>query len=246
MKRLSWFLLIWLAAPSGAQAAEITVSAAASLKEAFAEIAAGYQRRYPEATIRLNTAASGVLVRQLAQGAPVDVIATADEAVMDQAAARRLIVPDSRRIFARNRLVLAVPSKAVPPPDLAALRQPSIRRIAIGRPQSVPAGTYAQAALQRAGLYDRLAPKFVHTQNVRQALDYVARGEADAAFVYRTDALRQPQRLRIAFTVDTGPVRYPIAVGAASPQQWEARRFVSHVLSQEGQAVLRRHGFEAP
>lgn len=240
--------LVLLAAAPSAFAAEITVSAAASLKDAFGEIAKQYQRQHPDVQVRLNTAASGVLLQQLARGAPVDVLATADEATMDKAAAQNLIVQNGRKTFARNSLVLVVPKKAKSMPNsLNVLRQPEIRRIALGRAQSVPAGAYAQAALQQAGLFAALSSKYVYTQNVRQALDYVARGEVDAAFVYRTDAQLQQNRLVIAMTVPLQKsVSYPIAVTASSKQVEQARRFQAYVLSPQGQAVLKKYGFVSP
>lgn len=246
LKRLTWLALCF-AAPA-AFAADITVSAAASLKDAFGEIARQYQQQYPDAKVKLNTAASGVLLQQLAQGAPVDVLATADEATMDKAAEQKLIVPSGRQTFAHNSLVLVVPKKAKGvPKSLNALQQPEIGRIAIGKPQSVPAGAYAQTALQQAGLFASLQAKYVYTQNVRQALDYVARGEVDAGFVYRTDAQLQQDKLTIAMTVPTGkPVSYPLAVTAASKQPAEAQRFVAYVLSPKGLAVLKKYGFSRP
>src|SRR5690606_11376501 len=97
--------------PPGAAGAELTVSAAASLGDVFKELAVQFERDVPGATVRLNVAASGVLLQQMAHGAPVDVLASADQATMDEAAARRLIDPSSRRDFAANSLVVAVPAR---------------------------------------------------------------------------------------------------------------------------------------
>lgn len=226
-------------------AAEITVSAAASLKEAFGELVRGYEQRYPDAKVKLNTAASGVLLRQLAQGAPVDVLATADEATMDKAAAQQLIRSSERKTFAHNALVLVVSKRSrYLPKSLNDLRRPEIARIAIGNPASVPAGAYARSALLRAGVFEQLSGKYVYTQNVRQALDYVARGEVDAGFVYRTDARLQGDKLLIALTVPTAePVSYAVAPTAASRQSEEAKRFCAYLLSSQGRAVLQQYGF---
>ncbi len=133
------------------------------------------------------------------------------------------------------------------PRTLAELAQPSIRRIAIGVPASVPAGRYARAVLEQAGLWPQVEAKTVGAQSVRQALDYVARGEVDAGFVYATDAATMPGRVRVAFTVATpAPVRYPIAVVAASREAVPAQAFAAYVLSAPAQAILRRHGFGRP
>ena len=175
---------VLLALSLNVSAEEITVSAAASLKEAFGEIAAQYQQKYPDAKINLNTAASGVLLQQIAQGAPADVFASADEATMDKAAAQNLIQANTRKTFAHNSLVLITPKNSslriTKPADLL---NNAVRHVAVGKPESVPAGAYTKAALTQQNVWDALQSKVVYTQNVRQALDYVTRGEADAGFV---------------------------------------------------------------
>ena len=250
MRRFSQtaLMLALACAALSAQAKEITVSAAASLKEAFQEINTAYGRAHPDTQIRLNTAASGVLLQQLVQGAPVDVLATADQETMDKAAEANVIAPASRRTFALNDLVLIQPKSAsVRVNTLQDLSKPQVQRVAVGNPASVPAGRYTKAALEKAGLWQAVEGKMISTQNVRQALDYVSRGEVDAGFVYRTDAVLQQSRLNIAATVPTvKPVSYPLAVVAASTHKAEAQRFVQYVLSANGQNVLRKYGFSKP
>ncbi len=232
--------------PAAAQ--DLTVSAAASLKEAFQDIAQAYQQQYPGVTVKLNTAGSGALVQQLLQGAPVDVLATADQTSMDRAAAQNGIRPASRHTFARNDLVLVVPyAQRQTFSSLSGLQRPEIRRIAISQPESVPVGRYAKAALEKAGLFESLRRKLIYTQNVRQSLDYVARGEVDAGFVYRTDAALMPQKVRVAHTVALDQaVSYPIAVAERSQNPDEAQRFVRFVLSAPGRQILKRYGFGQP
>jgi molybdate transport system substrate-binding protein len=233
---------------TSARAAELTVSAAASLTQAMREIAAQFEAAQPGTQVRLNTGASGALLQQIANGAPVDVFASADLETMDRAQALGLTDAAARRLVASNRLVLVVPlGSRVVPQSLTELTGPAFRRIAVGLPGSVPAGRYAQEALQAAGLWQALESKVVGATSVRQALDYVARGEADAGFVYTTDAALMPERVRMAFVVPfTRPVVYPVAPVAASRQPALARRFVEFVAGPAGQAVLRRHGFGSP
>lgn len=237
-----------LAAVFPAAAGEITVSAAASLSDAFKDIAAQYQKQYPDAKVRLNTAASGVLLQQLARGAPADVLAFADQNTMDMAARQNLIVPDSRKNFARNTLVAVMPKDSrLQLTGLKDLRQPAVKRIAMGNPDSVPAGRYAKASLEKAGVWGAVSPKIIRTQNVRQSLDYVARGEVDAGFVYHTDAVLQKNRVSVLWTVPPDrPVSYPLAVARDSGRQAEAKRFADYILSAQGQAVLQRYGFQKP
>jgi molybdate transport system substrate-binding protein len=129
-------------------------------------------------------------------------------------------------------------------PDLAA---PPFARIAIGVPASVPVGRYTRGVLDKAGLWTAIEPKMIGAQSVRQALDYVARGEVDAGSVYATDAALMPDKVALAFVVPTDtPVRYPIAPVASSKQPELAREFVAFVQSSDAHTVLARYGFSAP
>ena len=253
--------LAWAATVPATAATSITVSAAASLGDAFRAVAAAFEAAHPDTEVRLNVAASGALLQQIAHGAPVDVFASADEATMDQAADKRLIDPGARVDFARNTLVLAVPARSSralrspadpagasrAPGSLADLAGSDVRRVAIGLPGSVPAGRYAKSALTAAGVWPQVEAKMVGAQSVRQVLDYVARGEVDAGFVYATDAALMPGKVEVAFGVATAtPVRYPIAPLASSGAPAAARRFIDFVVSPSGRAVLARFGFGAP
>jgi molybdate transport system substrate-binding protein len=246
MKRMLCLLLMVAALP--ASAAELTISAASSLTESFRDIASAYEAAHPGTKVDLNFAASGVLLQQISRGAPVDVLATADTETMAQAAKGGLLENDSRRIFATNRLVVVVPpGRRDGPASLAALAGKGVQRVAIGNPDSVPVGRYARAALQDAGLWEAITAKTITTQNVRQSLDYVARGEVDAGFVYASDYQATPGRVVRAFDVPLKtPINYPVAVIKDSARAAEARRFVAFVVSPQGRAILRRHGFGAP
>ena len=231
--------------PAVLQAAELTVSAAASLTNAFMDIA----RDFSEATgakVYLNFASSNNLLRQMQGGAPVDIFASADQETMDKAEKGGLILGETRRNFAKTDLVVITPAKSQAAQSPASLTEGRFKSIAIGNPQSVPAGRYAQEALTYEGLWERLSTKFVFGNNVRQVLRYVQQGEADAGIVYRTDALTLPDKVRIdAELKGHTPVTYPIAVAAHSSESELARKFLEYVLSSEGQAVLSRYGFGA-
>lgn len=228
-----------------ALAAEMTVSAAASLTDAFGEMKALFEKAHPGLVVNTNFAASNPLLRQLEEGAPADVFATADQQTMDKAVAAGVVDPATRRNFALNDLVLIVPKGAKKPAGLEDLK--GMRRIAVGNPDSVPAGRYAREALRAAGLWESLLPECVRAASVRQALAYVARGEADAGFVYRTDALQMGDKVEIALTVgEHEPVLYPIAVATTGADPAAGREFVDFVLSPEGQRVLARYGFSRP
>lgn len=247
MNRLRTFLFAVLVAalPGVALAQQLTVSAAASLTDAFREIGAKFEASHPGVTVRLNFAASGVLLQQIRQGAPVDLFASADEQTVTRGVEAGLFDASTRRDFAANTLVLIVPAAQHPPvQSVADLANPAVRRIAIGKPSTVPVGRYTQQALDHAMLADSLAPKLVQADSVRQVLDYVSRGEAEAGFVYRTDAVLMPDRVRIAQTVGGhDPVTYPVVVVGASREHALAQTFVDYLLSPAAQDILKRYGF---
>ncbi len=246
--KISYAFLLTAFAAGQISAAEITVSAAASLKDAFNDIITHYHKQYPQSKIKLNTAGSGVLLQQAVRGAPVDVLAFADEVTMNQAQQKNVIEAGSRKTFAHNALVIAAPkSSRYTVNQLGDLQSRHFGRIAVSNPASVPAGRYSKASLEKAGLWAGLQPKIITTQNVRQSLDYIARGEVDAGFVYRTDAVLMKDKVKILATVPTpSAVSYPIAVSKSTKQEAEAKRFVQYVLSAQGQAVLNRYGFRKP
>jgi molybdate transport system substrate-binding protein len=252
LRALACLTLLSLFAGSGlsqsAPASELTVSAAASLGSALRDIAPAFEAAHPGTRVRLNFGASGALLTQAARGAPVDVLLSADTETMDQAQARGLVQAAQRRNVVSNMLVLIVPAtRAQTPRALAELAGPGFARIAIGQPASVPVGRYAQEALQAAGLWEAVQPKMVGAQHVRQALDYVARAEVDAGFVYATDAALMPDRVRVAFQVPTQrPVVYPAAVLAAAPNPALAARFLDFLFTPAAQAAFARHGFGRP
>ena len=238
-------LLCLLVSAFPAAAAEMTVSAAASLTNAFTELAALFEKKHAGLTVHVNFAASNPLLRQLQEGAPVDVFASADQATMDKAVAAGVVTPASRRNFARNDLVLVAPKAATVPAGLGDLG--NCRKIALGNPESVPAGRYAREALTTAGLWDVLHPKYIFGNSVRQVLDYVARGEVDAGFVYRTDALQFADKVDVIMNAEGHePVSYPIAVATTGSNAVMGQTFLDFVLSPEGQAVLAGYGFSGP
>ncbi|MCD9086981.1 molybdate ABC transporter substrate-binding protein [Stenotrophomonas sp. SY1] len=246
--RRPWIVLLLLWVAGSSAAADLTVSAASSLTESFREIAAAYEKAHPGTHVDLNFAASGVLLQQIARGAPVDVFASADEETMDKAAGQGLLSDGSRQVFASNSLWVVVPPQVRQrPASLADLAKPAVQRVAIGNPDSVPVGRYARGALQQAGLWTAVQAKTISTQNVRQSLDYVARGEVDAGFVYATDAQAMPDRVQRAFQVPVASgIHYPLALVKGSANAVQARGFIAFVRSAEGQAILRRHGFGSP
>ena len=164
---------------------------------------------------------------------------------MDRADREGLTLAGSRRDFAANRLVLIVPAGAPAISDLGALAR--LGRIAIGSPRTVPAGRYARRALERAELWQKVEPRTVFAVNVRQVLDYVARKEVDAGFVYATDAAMMSDKVKVALDVPAPkPVRYTVAVLRKSVHVDEARAFVEALGAPAAQKILAQYGFASP
>lgn len=246
LRKLSCLLLAGaLLVPGMANAADLYVSGAASLTNAFNEIKDAFVKQNAGITVLTNYAASNPLLKQMVEGAPVDVFASADQATMDKAEKANCIMPNTRHDFALNDLVMIVPSDGTAAvTDVQSLTGDSVKKIAIGNPDSVPAGRYTKAALTAANLWDTLAPKYINSASVRQALDYVSRGEVDAGFVYRTDALKAGDKVKIVAVVEGhDPVLYPIAVALTGKNTADGKKFVAFVLGKEGQAILAKHGF---
>jgi molybdate transport system substrate-binding protein len=248
--RIGIALIVVLALPAAAAAQEMMVSAAISMKEAVETLGRQFTQRRPGVTLRYNFGSSGELQKQIEAGAPVDLFISAAQRQMDELEQKGLIVTATRRVFARNVLTVIKPADSrldiSKPADLAGAR---IQRIVIGNPKTVPVGQYSEESLKALGLWDQLQPKLVLAENVRQALDYVARGEVEAGFVYTTDVAIRSGTVVEAFrpAEDTyRPVTYPVAVVNGTKQRALAHAFIALLVSPDGQAVLARLGFQPP
>jgi len=246
---LSFFLVIpGINLSSAEPAMEITVSAAISLKNTFEEIGKIFEEKHPRTKVRFNFGASGDLARQIEAGAPVDVFASAAQKDMDDIDQKGLITSGTRMNFAGNSLVLVKPGMSQIRMELFEdLRKPEVKKIVIGNPKSVPAGRYAEEVLKYLNLWEAVRDKLVLAEHVRQALDYVARNEVDAAMVYSTDAMIRPREVRIATKAPDRshqPIVYPIGIVKGSKNQSLAKEFVAFVLSPEGKNLLKKYGFE--
>jgi molybdate transport system substrate-binding protein len=234
--------------PAWAQQRTLTVSVAASLADAMKLIAARFEQSRPGTTVRLNTGASGALLQQIVQGAPVDIFVSADEETIERGIRLKMLQAASRRVIAGNRLVLIAPQPGgAALTKLADLNAPAVKRIAIGKLATTPVGRYAQEALEAAGLWQALQPKLVFADNVRQVLDYVARAEAEAGLLYATDAALMPDKVRVVQVLGGhAPIVYPAAIVSESRQADAARDFVAFLVQPQAQALLARFGFAPP
>lgn len=229
----------------GEPAAEITISAAISLKDVLNEIAQLYRAEKPETVIHFNLGASGSLQLQIEQGAPVDIFISAAPKQMDALESEGLLLPGTRKNLVKNEVVLIIPRGKTTISSFQDLTKPGVKLIAIGEPQAVPAGKYAQEILTHFGLYALLKPKFVEAQDVRQVLTFVETGNVDAGIVYRTDAMTSKKVTIVAFAPDNShsPVIYPVAVIKTSKNTAAAQDFVSFLLGAKASAVFQKYGF---
>ncbi len=236
-------IILWAAPASADQ--ELIVSGAASLTNALKEVAGQFEQTHPGVKIVCNFAASGSLLQQIAQGAPVDVFAAADQKTMNQAQEKGLIVPTSRKNFVSNTLVLIAPAgSSLPLAGLGELAWPEVKRVALGNPATVPVGRYAQEALTRAALWETLKPKFIYGESVRQVLDYVSRREVDAGLVFATDAaIARGKAKPVAEIEGHQPIIYPVALVAASSKKILAQSFLDFILSPPAREVFKKYGF---
>jgi len=251
MRALALALALALLALPGAPpaaAAELTVSVAVSMKDAVEEIGRRFVATRPGLALRYNFGASGELARQIEAGAPVDVFVSAAQRQMEELERAGLVAAGTRRVFARNVLVAIKPvDEPLDIPGPSDLLDRRVQRIAIGNPRTVPAGQYAAESLRALGLWERLQPRLVLGENVRQVLEYVVRGEVDVGVVYATDAVMRLERVRLAFPFPDethAPILYPAAVVKSTRQPDAARAFVEFLAGREAQVVLGRLGFE--
>ena len=250
MRAIAIALALWASLVSTTVAAEeITFFAAASLQDALEEIGRQYQQKTGD-TVKFSFAASSALARQIEQGAPAGIFASADEQWMDYLQQRNLIAVDSRKSLLGNRLVLVVP-------DDSPVRNVEIRpnfdfarllgkdgRWATGDPSNVPVGRYAQEALTKLGVWNVAQPRLVRTENVRVALAFVERDEAAAGVIYETDAaLSKKVRVAGVFPADSHtPVTYPFAAVAKADDP-AVRALLRYLQGTEAAGVFRRYGF---
>jgi molybdate transport system substrate-binding protein len=169
---------------------------------------------------------------------------------MDELAGKNLIETETRRNFARNTLVLIVPTDSklnlTGFPDLT---KSEVQKIAVGNPKTVPAGQYTEQLFDKSKMKSALQSKLILAEDVRQALDYVVRGEVDAGIVYATDAQSAGGRVRVAVTAPSDsytPVLYPLAIIKDSREKNRAQEFINLILSPEGKSILQKYGFADP
>lgn len=247
----AWLLALFMSWPA-ASASEIRVYAAASLKEAMDDVARLHATQTGEKVV-VSYGGSSAIARQIENGAPADIVISADLDWMDYLEQRKLIDSASRRNLLLNRLVLIAPAaQAVSlkiEPGFPLAQVLGSDKLAMANPDAVPAGKYGKAALQKMGVWDRVSRQVARADNVRAALVLVSRGEAPLGIVYRTDAMADRKVTIVdTFPADShAPIVYPVALTQAANRSGNpatAERFLEFLQGAKAQAVWRQYGFQ--
>ncbi|WP_438494291.1 molybdate ABC transporter substrate-binding protein [Paenibacillus sp. IHBB 3054] len=224
---------------------EIIVSAAASLQDSLDKIAVLYEKQHPDIDLVFNYGASGTLQKQIEQGAPADLFFSAGDKQMTALVDGKLISDHTELL--KNWLVLIVPSDSKAKiTTITQLTDKTFKKVAVGQPESVPAGQYAQQSLTAKNVWDTLQNKLVFAKDVRQVLSYVETGNADAGFVYKTDALTS-KKVKIALTVGAQvhkAINYPVGIVKDSKHQAEAKAFYNYVQTKAASDIFTGYGFQ--
>ncbi len=230
-----------------AQTAALTVSAATSLKDALTEIQSLLPQQLSNTTATYNFGASGALQQQIEQGAPADVFISAAKKQMDALQQKGLLLNETRTNLLRNQLVLIVPQNSTGITSFEDLKRDRVKKVALGEPKSVPAGQYAEEVLTALKIDQAVKPKAVYAKDVRQALNYVESGNADAGIVYLSDA-KSSNTVKVVATAAENlhsPVIYPIAVLKRTQSPDAAKGFVQFLTSDRAKTVFEKYGFSA-
>ncbi|MGU3441808.1 molybdate ABC transporter substrate-binding protein [Bacillus cereus] len=223
---------------------ELTISAAASLQDALKEIEKQYKEKEPNIKLSFNFGASGALQQQIEQGAPADLFFSAAEDKFQTLVKKGFISEKEGKNLLGNELVLVIP-KDSSLTKFQDLKDEKIKKIALGTPESVPAGKYAKASLTHENLWNDVQNKVVFTKDVRQVLTYVETGNVDAGIVYKTDALIS-DKVKIGETAAATshePIHYPLGVIKESKHKKEATSFYEYLQSKDAQSIFKKYGF---
>jgi molybdate transport system substrate-binding protein len=224
----------------------LTISAAASLHDVLLEIEKEYIKDQPNQELIFNFGGSGALMQQIEKGAPVDLFIFADSDKSNQLLEKGLVEKNTVSNFLGNQLVLIAPKETKQPLSrVDDLVHTNVNKIAIGTPESVPAGLYSKQALQSVKIWDKLEGKLVFTKDVRQVLTYVEMGNVDAGFVYMTDAI-QSRKIKIVSTIPDSahePIVYTTGIIQSTKHSKEAKEFSTFLLGEKAKQIFIKYGF---
>lgn len=226
---------------------EVMVLAAASLTDALNELKPAFEKEHNNVSVTYSFGSSGKLAQQIEQGAPADVFLSASKKDMDKLQDKNGVSKDSRADFAKNELVLIVPKNSqLAVKSFEDINPGQLKNLAVGEPESVPAGRYTKETFEKLGMWQKLQDQLVLGKDVRQVLTYVESGNADAGIVYASDA-KTSEKVKVLATAKPEwhkPIVYPGAVVASTKHSKEAQAFLDYLKSEKGQEVLKKYGFQ--
>lgn len=238
-------LLISGCANSTTETIEMNISAAVSLTDALEEIKTIYEKDH-NVKLTYILGGSGKLAQQIQQGAPVDVFLSANQDWMDMLEKENLLINETRADITGNKIVLITGTdSSISYDSIEDIKASELQQVAIGNPESVPAGQYSEQLLNNLDLWAELKDKIVFAQDVRQVLTYVETGNVDIGFVYESDAISSTS-VKILASADSSlhdSIIYPAAVLKDTKHEKEASNFVKFMASEKAQEILERHGF---
>lgn len=231
---------------SNNQTPQLTVAAASDLTQAFEEIGREFEASH-KIKVVFVFGSTGMLTRQIENGAPMDLFAAANVAYVNELEQKGLIIPDTKAIYARGRITLWTTfDSQLKVESVADLTRPEIKRISIANPDHAPYGLAAKQALESAGVWEALKPKLVYGDNIRQTLQYAETGNVDVAIV----ALSLSQQSRGRWTLVPEQLHQPIDQGLAviksTHNEQASRAFAGFITGQRGKEILRKYGFAFP
>jgi molybdate transport system substrate-binding protein len=225
---------------------ELTVSAAASLNAALSEIKTNFEQENKHITLFFNSGGSGTLQQQILQGAPVDIFLSASYEQFNELTTKGIIDRQDQVDLLSNQLVLIINKNTTGTlRQFSELRDGNIKKIAIGTPETVPAGMYAKQTLQNLGLWEVLLPKMIQTKDVRQVLTYVETGNVEAGIVYMTDA-KISDKVKVVSVAEPDAhetIIYPAGIINSSKNKKEAALFLSYLQTTSAQTIFKKYGF---
>lgn len=225
---------------------ELTVAAAADLTPAFEEVGKEFQATEKIKAV-FNFGSSGMLVSQIENGAPIDLFASANVDYVNQLEQKGLIIPDTKRLYARGRITLwTLKASPLQIEAITDLTRPEVKRIAIANPEHAPYGMAARDALQRSGIWEAVKPKLVYGENIRQTLQYAQTGNVEVAIVALSLSMQSEGHWVLVPEELHKPLDQGMAVIKGTKNERAARKFADFILGPQGQAIMKRYGFTLP
>ena len=226
---------------------ELNISAAASLKEVMADLETEYKKSNENVTLVVNYGSSGSLQQQIEQGAPCDLFISAGQSQMNNLKEEGLLIDNTTKDLVENSLVL-VAANGVEISSFDDLKSDNVTHIAVGEPESVPAGKYADEVLTNTGIKDSINDKLVFAKDVKEVLAWVASGNADVGFVYLSDALSS-DTVKIIENIDEvnnhSSITYPVSVIKDSNNVHEAKKFEDFLFTDAAQKIFEKYGYKS-